>query len=56
MRNITLIEMFVIIAIVGIIIVAIVSGIKGGNYCEMFKYAPMREVPANCYSYFMEQK
>lgn len=55
-KGLTLVELLVGASIVLIIGLALFSAIKGGDSCSFYKYSPMREVPANCYSYFMESK
>ncbi len=47
---------FVIVCIVSmfaiVIFLAIRNVVDGGNYCDMYRYAPINEVPASCIDYF----
>ena len=57
-KGFTIIEMLIVAVIVGILIFMAITAIKalnGGNYCDMYRYAPISDVPASCWDYFSNE-
>lgn len=55
-KGFTIVEVLIVVVIafiIGIFVFAAVSGLKGGNYCDMYRYSSMSDVPASCVDYFL---
>ena len=50
----TLVELIVVIAIVFVLIAVIFTAFIGGNTCSLYRYQPMRDVPAQCVRYYLK--
>lgn len=55
-KGFTIVELLIVVVVVVILaalMVTFVIGMKSGNTCDMYRYAPLSDVPAGCVDYFM---